>query len=117
MGRCGDMLAQLFKSIDIIDLKPSFGQLDETKCGKLIKANLKDINGMLEPNHYDCVFGSWAISYIGFESVYDVLSSLWISLKEDGMLILKEPILAGDGTIPELCQSGQWMICRPVMEI
>ena len=117
IGRCGNMLAKLFDTIDIYDLKPSFGELEKAKCGRLIAANLKDINGQLEHDAYDCCFGSWSLSYIGFECIYDVLCSLSFSLKDHGVMILKEPILEGDDTVPDLCLSGQWMLCRPVMEI
>ena len=53
ISRCGRMLSEIYKRIDIFDLAPSFGTIPPEKQGRLIKANLKDIGNYLEYQKYD----------------------------------------------------------------
>ena len=46
-----------------------------------------------------------------------VLVELYSSLKKDGKMILKEPILETNETAPRLCPSGQWLLTRPAEKL
>lgn len=69
ISRCGSILSNLFDEVDVCDLSPSFGNLPSEKQGRLIKSNLKDIGQHIRGRHYDCIFGNWALCYIGFKEM------------------------------------------------
>ena len=117
IGRYGKLLKVLFSKIDLLDLKPSFGDIPVSKQGKLMPANLRDIDRHISYHSYDCIFGNWALSYIGYEAVSKVLACLYMGLKPGGTMILKETILEEYESTPRLCPTGQWMITRPVRAI
>ena len=106
MSRCGQLLSNMYDKIDIFDIKPNFGSLDETKRGQLIKGNLKDFKNYVQYEHYDCCFGKWALSYVGYEHLNKVIVDIYMSIKSNGILILQEPILELDKKVPKLCPSG-----------
>ena len=69
IGRNGELLAEHFEKVDILDLEPSFGSTPPEKYGRLIEANLRDINEYIKETQYDCYFGSWTLCYIGLEDI------------------------------------------------
>ena len=93
IGRYGKLLKVLFSKIDVLDLKPSFGDIPVLKQGKLMPANLRDIDQHIWYHSYDCIFGNWALCYIGYGAVLKVLACLYMSLKSGVTIVLKEPIL------------------------
>ena len=119
ISRFGEVLQELFQTIDVYDLKPNWGNIPINQRGKLITANLKDIKKHLNANYYDCLWGTWALCYINLEDVDKVLAMLFTALKEDGVLVLKEPILNKNRreTIPRICWTGQNMVVRSAAEI
>lgn len=114
ISRYGKVLESLFDEIDIFDLKPSFGDINPGKRGRLIAGNLINLSPFALWANYDCIFANWALCYVGFEEFLELLSSLCSMLKPHGCLILKEPILSDCETTSRLCRSGQWMLTRPV---
>lgn len=117
ISRYGSLLSELYERIDIYDLAPSFGKIPLKKQGRLIEANLKDIGENLGYAEYDCIFGNWALCYIGYQEVQVALAAAYSALKPGGVLILKEPILEDYEESPRLCSSGQWMLTRPAFEL
>ena len=47
-SRCGEVLSDMYNTIDIFDIKPSFGELAHEKRGTLIQGNLKDFGMLVE---------------------------------------------------------------------
>jgi hypothetical protein len=43
IARCGNVLEEHFDLIDVLDLKPSFGNISQIKQGRLFKGNLKNL--------------------------------------------------------------------------
>ena len=76
------MLSKRFSRIDNLDLKPCWGEIPEEKQGALITSNLKDIGDHLSEREYDCIFGCWALCYINYNEVEDVLYTLQSILNE-----------------------------------
>ena len=106
ISRYGKVLESLFDEIDIFDLKPSFGDIEPGKQGRLMRGNLINLSPFALWANYDCIFANWALCYLGFQELLELLSSLYSMLKPNGSLILKEPILSDGETTPRLCRSG-----------
>ena len=47
MGRNLHLLEDYFETIDVVDIKPSFGTIAIEKRGKLYKINIKDISTIM----------------------------------------------------------------------
>ena len=114
ISRCSEILCPLFDMIDVCDLQPSFGDMPQEKRGELIVSNLKDIKYYMEYGEYDVIFGNWALCYIGYQDMVNVIVALYMGLKKNGCLIIKEPILNDDKITPRMCSTGQLLITRPL---
>ena len=66
MARNGTLLSKHFNKIDIIDIKPSFGESPEEKRGKLFNSNLANLGSFVEKEQYKFIFGNWALCYLGY---------------------------------------------------
>jgi len=100
------MITGLFEQHDVFDLKPGWGDIPEERRGNLIMGNFKDFQKNIEFGSYDCILANWALCYLGYVEMKQVLVELYSSLKKDGKMILKEPILETTETAPRLCPSG-----------
>ena len=83
----------------------------------MFKANFKDIGDHIEPNNSDCLFLNWPFCYIGYDDVLKVLPLLHKALKFNGFMIMKEPILENNETVPRLCSTGQQLLTRPMNQL
>ena len=106
LGRNSGWLSKFFNTIDVQDLYPQWGSTPPEKRGRLIQANLKDLKEHVTWGEYNCVFGCWALCYISYANIKDLLATIWSSLDDDGSFILKEPILSKKETTPRLCTTG-----------
>ena len=117
MSRCSPILTGLFDTVDVCDLKPSFGDTPPGKRGRLITSNLKDIGEHIQFQKYSCIYGNWALCYLGYQEMVQVLIVLRMSIYDNGSMILKEPILNEGESTPRLCRTGQWLLTRSADEI
>ena len=116
-SRCGEDYCKAFNKVSVLDLKPSWGKIPLRKQGTLIKANFKDIGYHIEPDQYDFMLLNWSFCYINYDVIKRVLSYLYSSLKSDGHMVIKEPVLEMNEHVSRLCPSGQYLITRPKKEL
>ena len=75
------MLDSRFDMHDVFDLNPSWGEVPEHKRGSLINCNLKDFASHVKILNYDCIFGNWALCYLGWVEMVKMINRLWAALK------------------------------------
>ena len=63
MGRNLALLQKYFDKIDVVDIKPSFGNIPIEKKGISFKMNLRDIAALKSNNTYDFIFGFMIFSW------------------------------------------------------
>ena len=60
---------------------------------------------------------NWSFCYINYDDIKRVLSYLYSSLKSDGHMVIKEPVLEKNERVSQLCPSGQYLMTRPKKEL
>ena len=113
MARCSSIYANRYHKVDVLDLKPRYGELAEEKKGNLITGNLRDVGRLVKEATYDTIIANWSLCYLGYQDLEKVLKALRVALSGKGFLLLKEPVLLEDDNVPWLCPSGQWQHIRP----
>ena len=82
MSRCSDVYARMFEKVDVLDLQPEWGKLDQKKRGELIRCSLHQVKDKITPNKYDAIIGNWSLCYLAFEDLVSVLEVI----RADGIL-------------------------------